>query len=154
VYYGGQPLLQSAHPAAGVIPAGRRLSAAGRPAGRHGAPDFRNRALKKAVPELTFVGSGYSYLQEWLSRVAAGAIGHGDADFIGYGRMVLSYPEFAADVLNGKNLRKIKFAGLSAIAPPAPRLGLVSGCFPLDEYYCGLPDYECLTCSKQQAKKG
>jgi len=66
----------------------------------------------------------------------------------------LSYPEFAADVLNGKNLKKNKICRTFSDCTTAPRLGLVSGCFPLDEYYCGLPDYECLTCSKQQAKKG
>jgi 2,4-dienoyl-CoA reductase-like NADH-dependent reductase (Old Yellow Enzyme family) len=110
-------------------------------------------ALKKAVPELTVVGSGYSYLQEWLPNVAAGAVANGGADFIGYGRLVLSYPEFAADVLNGKTLKKSKICRTFSDCTTAPRLGLVSGCFPLDEYYKGLPDYECLTCSKQQAKK-
>jgi len=109
--------------------------------------------LKKAVPELTIVGSGYSYLQEWLPNVAAGAVANGDADFVGYGRMVLSYPEFAADVLHGKNLKKNKICRTFSDCTTAPRLGLVSGCFPLDEYYQGLPDYECLECSKQQAKK-
>jgi hypothetical protein len=106
------------------------------------------------VPELTVVGSGYSYLQEWLPNVAAGAVANGGADFIGYGRLVLSYPEFAADVLHGKMLKKTKICRTFSDCTTAPRLGLVSGCFPLDEYYKGLPDYECLTCSKQQAKKG
>ena len=111
-------------------------------------------ALKKAVPELTVVGSGYSYLQEWLPNVAAGVVANGEADFVGYGRLVLSYPEFAADVLHGKMLKKTKICRTFSDCTTAPRLGLVSGCFPLDEYYKGLPDYECLTCSKQQAKKG
>jgi 2,4-dienoyl-CoA reductase-like NADH-dependent reductase (Old Yellow Enzyme family) len=111
-------------------------------------------ALKKTVPELTIVGSGYSYLQEWLPNVAAGVVANGEADFVGYGRMVLSYPEFAADVLNGKTLKKNKICRTFSDCTTAPRLGLVSGCFPLDEYYRGLPDYECLECSKQQTKKG
>jgi NADPH2 dehydrogenase len=110
-------------------------------------------ALKKAVPELTVIGSGYSYLQEWLPYVAAGVITNNEADFVGYGRLVLSYPEFAADVLNGTTLKKNKICRTFSDCTTAPRLGLVSGCFPLDEYYRGLPDYECLTCSKQ-AKKG
>jgi NADPH2 dehydrogenase len=110
-------------------------------------------ALKRAVPELTIVGSGYSYLQEWLPNVAEAVIATGEADFVGYGRMVLSYPEFAADVLQGKALRKNKICRTFSDCTTAPRLGLVSGCFPLDEYYRSLPDYECLTCSKKQAKK-
>jgi 2,4-dienoyl-CoA reductase-like NADH-dependent reductase (Old Yellow Enzyme family) len=110
-------------------------------------------ALKKAVPALTMVGSGYSYLQEWLPNVAEAVIANNDADFVGYGRMVLSYPEFAADVLKGRILRKNKICRTFSDCTTAPRLGMVSGCFPLDEYYQGLPDYECLACAKKQAKK-
>ena len=109
--------------------------------------------LKKAVPDLTVVGSGYSYLQEWLPNVADAVIVNGDADFIGYGRMVLSYPEFAADVLSGKALKKNKICRTFSDCTTAPRLGLVSGCFPLDAYYRGLPDYERLEYSKKQANK-
>jgi 2,4-dienoyl-CoA reductase-like NADH-dependent reductase (Old Yellow Enzyme family) len=108
--------------------------------------------LKKAVPELTVVGSGYSYLQEWLPNVADAIIENGDADFIGYGRMVLSYPEFAADVLSGKALKKNKICRTFSDCTTAPRLGLVSGCFPLDAYYRGLPDYDSLEYSKKQPK--
>jgi len=69
------------------------------------------------------------------ANVAAGAVANGEADFIGYGRMVLSYPEFAADVLNGRTLQKNKICRTFSDCTTAPRLGLVSGCFPLDEYY-------------------
>ena len=110
-------------------------------------------ALKRAVPGLTVVGSGYSYLQEWLPHVADAVIANGDADFVGYGRMVLSYPEFAADVLAGKALKKNKICRTFSDCTSAPRMGLVSGCFPLDEYYRGLPDYERLEDSKKQSKK-
>jgi 2,4-dienoyl-CoA reductase-like NADH-dependent reductase (Old Yellow Enzyme family) len=109
--------------------------------------------LKKAVPELTVVGSGYSYLQEWLPNVVDAVIANGDADFIGYGRMVLSYPEFAADVLSGKPLKKNKICRTFSDCTTAPRLGLVSGGFPLDAYYRGLPDYNRLEYSKKQANK-
>ena len=80
-----------------------------------------------------------------------GAVANGDADFVGYGRLVLSYPEFAADVLNGRTLKKNKICRTFSDCTTAPRLGLVSGCFPLDEYYRGLPDYKCLVDSKKQA---
>ncbi|HRE47744.1 MAG TPA: hypothetical protein PLD47_08465, partial [Aggregatilineales bacterium] len=48
-------------------------------------------ALKAAHPGLTFVGSGYSYLQDWLAAVGAGAVAAGGVDSIGLGRMALSY---------------------------------------------------------------
>ena len=110
-------------------------------------------ALKKAAPELTIVGSGYSYLHEWLPNVAEAVIANGDADFVGFGRMVLSYPEFAADVLSGKPLQKNRICRTFSDCTTAPRLGLVSGCFPLDKYYQNLPDYSALESSKKQAEK-
>jgi 2,4-dienoyl-CoA reductase-like NADH-dependent reductase (Old Yellow Enzyme family) len=110
-------------------------------------------ALKRAVPELTVVGSGYSYLQEWLPNVADAVIANGDVDFVGFGRMVLSYPEFAADVLSGKPLQKNRICRTFSDCTTAPRLGLVSGCFPLDKYYQGLSDYTALESSKNQAKR-
>jgi hypothetical protein len=65
----------------------------------------------------------------------------------------LSYPEFAADVLSGKPLKKNKICRTFSDCTTAPRLGMVSGCFPLDAYYRGLPDYERLEYSKKQANK-
>ena len=60
--------------------------------------------LKAAFPELVFVGSAYSYLQEWLPHVAERVVRDGRADFVGLGRMVLSYPDLPADVLAGRPL--------------------------------------------------
>ena len=53
-------------------------------------------ALKQDFPALRIVGSAYSYLQEWLPNVGQAVVRTGGADFIGLGRMVLSYPETAA----------------------------------------------------------
>ena len=49
--------------------------------------------LKQDFPRLAIVGSGYSYLQEWLPHVGQAAVREGLTDFVGLGRMVLSYPE-------------------------------------------------------------
>src|SRR5207248_10269789 len=46
--------------------------------------------LKAAFPELVFVGSAYSYLQEWLPHVAQYNVRHGLTDFVGLGRMALA----------------------------------------------------------------
>ena len=51
--------------------------------------------LKRHAPTLAVVGSGYSYLQEWLPNVGQAVVRTGGADFIGLGRMALSYPETA-----------------------------------------------------------
>ncbi len=91
--------------------------------------------LKRQHPELVFVGSGYSYLQEWLPHVAQAVVRQGQVDSIGLGRMVLSYPELPADVLAGKGMTRKKVCRTFSDCTTAPRNGIVSGCFPLDPYY-------------------
>jgi NADPH2 dehydrogenase len=64
------------------------------------------------------------------------------ADFIGLGRMVLSYPEMPADVLAGRPLARKRICHTFSECTTAPRNGIVSGCFPLDPLYKGLPERE------------
>ena len=98
--------------------------------------------MKRRYPELIFVGSGYSYLQEWLPHVAQRAVREGRVDVVGLGRMVLSYPEMPADVLAGKRLARKKICRTFSDCTTAPRNGLVSGCYPLDPYYKSRPERE------------
>ena len=96
--------------------------------------------LKAAFPDLTFVGSAYSYLQEWLPHVAQYNVRNGLTDFVGLGRMTLSYPELPADVLAGRPLKRKAICRTFSDCTTGPRLGLVSGCFPLDPFYLAHPD--------------
>jgi NADPH2 dehydrogenase len=96
--------------------------------------------LKARHPELVIVGSAYSYLQEWLPYVAQHVVRSGMADCVGLGRIVLSYPEFPADVLEGRPLQRNKLCRTFSDCTTGPRNGLVSGCFPLDPYYAAHPD--------------
>ena len=96
--------------------------------------------LKRAFPDMVFVGSGYSYLQEWLPHVSQSVLRRGLTDFVGLGRMALSYPEFPADVLAGKTLARTKICRTFSDCTTAPRNGLVSGCYPLDDFYGDSPD--------------
>lgn len=107
-------------------------------------------ALKQQCPDMTVVGSGYSYLQEWLPHVAHCAIRTGMADFVGLGRMILSYPDMPADILAGKSLQRKRICRTFSDCTTAPRNGLVSGCFPLDDYYTEHPDHERLRALKQE----
>lgn len=59
-------------------------------------------SLKAEFPNLTIVGSGYSYIQEWLSTIAASAVAAGVMVLFGLGRMILSYPEYPSVILNGQ----------------------------------------------------
>jgi len=96
--------------------------------------------LKKDFPEMVLVGSAYSYLQEWLPNVGQRVVREGGADFVGLGRMVLSYPEMPADVLAGRPLVRKKICRTFSDCTTAPRKGLPSGCYPLDSFYAARPE--------------
>ena len=63
------------------------------------------RDCKQALPNVPLVGTGYSYLQDYLPHVAQAVVREGWVDFVGLGRMVLSYPELPADTLAGRDAR-------------------------------------------------
>jgi 2,4-dienoyl-CoA reductase-like NADH-dependent reductase (Old Yellow Enzyme family) len=96
--------------------------------------------LKAAFPALVFVGSAYSYLQEWLPNVAQYNVRNGLTDFVGLGRVTLSYPDLPADVLAGVPLKRKAICRTFSDCTTGPRMGLVSGCFPLDPFYLAHPD--------------
>jgi len=106
--------------------------------------------LKQKRPELTIVGSGYSYLQEWLPQVAQCVVRSGQADLVGLGRMILAYPQVAADVLSGRPLQRKRICRTFSDCTTAPRNGLPSGCYPLDPFYKQRPEAEILARAKQQ----
>jgi NADPH2 dehydrogenase len=99
---------------------------------------------KAEVPELALVGTGYSYLQEWLPHIAQSQVGAGHVDFVGLGRMVLSYPDMPRDVLAGKQLVRKKICRTFSDCTTAPRNGMKSGCYPLDDHYKHREEYKTL----------
>jgi 2,4-dienoyl-CoA reductase-like NADH-dependent reductase (Old Yellow Enzyme family) len=100
--------------------------------------------LKRHRPSLAIVGSGYSYLQEWLPHVEQAVVRTGAADFVGLGRLALSYPELPADVLAGRPLDRKHLCRTFSDCTTAPRNGLVSGCYPLDAFYKERPEAQTL----------
>jgi NADPH2 dehydrogenase len=109
------------------------------------------RELKQAFPDLAFMGSGYTYLQEFLPNVAQAVVREGWVDLVGLGRMVLSYPELPADVLAGRLLQKKRLCRTFSDCTTAPRNGMVSGCYPLDHHYKKSPQMVRLTQVKKAA---
>jgi 2,4-dienoyl-CoA reductase-like NADH-dependent reductase (Old Yellow Enzyme family) len=104
--------------------------------------------LKAEFPDLVVVGSAYSYLQEWLPHVAQRVVADGAADFVGLGRMVLSYPDLPADVLEGRELQRRRICRTFSDCTTAPRNALPSGCYPLDPWYAARPEAERLKAAK------
>ncbi len=109
--------------------------------------------LTAAHPELTFVGSGYSYLQDWLANVGQEVVAGGGAHLVGLGRMVLSYPTLPADVLAGRPMERRLVCRTFSDCTTAPRAGLVSGCYPLDPHYKAMPERVELAQAKRRAKE-
>ncbi|PYX42157.1 MAG: NADH:flavin oxidoreductase [Acidobacteria bacterium] len=93
------------------------------------------RQLKRQFPDMLFVGSAYTYLQEFLPLVAQAAVREGWVDVVGLGRMVLTYPEILWDASEGRSLQRKRICRTFSDCTTAPRKGLPSGCYPLDSYY-------------------
>jgi len=78
--------------------------------------------MQSRAPRRLLVGSGYTYLQEYLPQVAQ-AVVRAEDDFVGIGRMVLSYPELPADALAGRPLERKRLCRTFSDCTTAPRNG-------------------------------
>ena len=92
--------------------------------------------------EVILVGTGYSYLQEYLPHVAQAVIRNGWADMIGLGRMVLSYPTILSDALKNGSISSKTICRTFSDCTTAPRNGMPSGCYPLDKFYSSKPEFQ------------
>ena len=111
------------------------------------------RKLKELIPDIPVVGSAWSYFQEYLPHVAQAAVRAGYADFVGIGRLVLSYWDMPADVLEGKPFRTKAICRTFSDCTTAPRNGIISGCFPLDDTYKKSPEAAELKLVKEQVRQ-
>lgn len=100
------------------------------------------RLIKEQASEgMIIVGSGYSYLQEFLPYVAQYVVREGWADVVGLGRMVLSYPEMLEDATTKGRLVTKRICRTFSDCTTAPRNRLASGCYPLDSFYTKRPEF-------------
>jgi NADPH2 dehydrogenase len=93
------------------------------------------RRMKQKFPALIFVGTAYTYLQDYLPHVAQAALRAGWVDLIGLGRVALTYPELLWDASEGNTVQHKRVCRTFSDCTTAPRKGLPSGCYPLDSYY-------------------
>ena len=112
------------------------------------------RRLKQRFPDFCLMGSGYTYLQEFLPNVAQAVVRLGWADLVGLGRMMLAYPELPRDILEGRPMQKKRFCRTFSDCTTAPRNGLVSGCYPLDAHYKGRPNSRRSRRSRSPRRRG
>jgi len=109
------------------------------------------RTVKREVPEAVVVSTGWSYLQDYLPHVAQACLREGWFDAVGLGRMALSYPHLPADVMAGRPLERNLLCRTFSDCTTAPRNGMVSGCYPLDDFYKRRPERETLERLKRGA---
>ena len=69
------------------------------------------------------------------------------------GRLVLSYWEMPADMLEGRAFQTKRVCRTFSDCTTAPRNGIISGCFPLDPYYKDAPEHDALKAMKAELRK-
>ena len=96
------------------------------------------RQCKQAMGDLPMIGTGYSYLQDYLPHVAQAVVRAGWIDAVGLGRMVLAYPHLPAETLadraNDKKARLSHVQRLHDGAAAGNDLGLLSARFLLQGF--------------------
>ena len=95
----------------------------------------------KAPAGLALIGTAYSYLQEYLPHIAQFVVRNGWVDMVGLGRMVLSYPGSLADATSKGAVTPKFICRTFSDCTTAPRNGIISGCYPLDDYYKNKPEF-------------
>ena len=105
---------------------------------------------KRAVPDVSIVGTGYTYFQEYLPYVAQAQVRLGHVDLVGLGRILLPYPELPYDVLTGRVPNRKRLCRTFSDCTTGPRNRMVSGCFPLDPFYKARPEAEVIKTIRSQ----
>lgn len=100
------------------------------------------RELKERVPGLVAIGTGYTYLQDYLPQVATALVRAGWVDLVGIGRGMLSCPSHLRDAALGRPLNRRLLCRTFSDCTTAPRHGIVSGCYPLDPHFKRSPEGE------------
>lgn len=99
--------------------------------------------LQQTFPHLPMVGSGYSYLQEFLFQAGAANIRDGRITLVGVGRAALPQPDFARQLMNHGRLERKRVCRTFSYCTALMRakhneLGqFATGCPPFDKEIYG-----------------
>ncbi len=95
--------------------------------------------LQQTFPDLPMVGTGYSWLQKYCLNAGAKNIEDGRIRFLGVGRGVLSYPDYARDALEkgeldeGRVCKTLTYCTFLMRSKNHPLGQFPSGCPPFDK---------------------
>jgi len=98
-------------------------------------------AVQRAYPDLTVVGTGYSWLRHFALNAGEASIEEGGVTMVGLGRGALAYPDFAVDAIeHGAMERDRSCIGVSyctaLMRAKHNELGqYATGCVPRDRIY-------------------
>jgi 2,4-dienoyl-CoA reductase (NADPH2) len=99
------------------------------------------RDVKQAYPGLVVVGTGFSWLRQYLGNVAAGALHQGWMDLAGVGRGAFAYPDLARDLVTKGRMASTKVCVTCSRCTQIMRDHGCTGCALFDRDVYG-PIYE------------
>lgn len=99
------------------------------------------RDVKQTYPGLVVVGSGFSWLRQYLGNVAAGTLHQGWMDLAGVGRGAFAYPDLARDLVTKRRMATTKICVTCSRCTQIMRDHGCTGCALFDRDVYG-PIYE------------
>jgi NADPH2 dehydrogenase len=95
-------------------------------------------AVQRTFPDLVVVGSGYSYLQEFLFQAAAANVARGRVSIVGVGRAALAQPDFVRQLVQNGGLDRRRVCRTFSYCTALMR----SKHHPLGQFPTGCPPFD------------
>lgn len=95
------------------------------------------RTVQEAHPDLPIIGSGYSWLRQYMPQVAAAVIRSGGAALVGQGRGSFAYPDSVRDILEKGAMDPKKCCVTCSGCTQIMRDGAMTGCVVRDSEIYG-----------------
>ena len=91
------------------------------------------RQVRKNLPNLVVIGSGYSWLRNLWPYIAAAEINAGNIQMVGVGRQSFAYPGFAKEIIETGRLDRRHTCIACSSCTQIMRDGGMTGCVPFDK---------------------
>ena len=101
--------------------------------------------IQQAYPDICIVGTGFSWLRQFVPNLAAGCLEKGLATMVGFGREAIAYPNFARDILVNGIMDEKKCCISCSKCSDILRQGGMAGCVVRDaQVYASVYKQYCL----------
>lgn len=109
--------------------------------------------FQKEFPEVSFIGTGYSWLRQFFPYVGAAVLERREAAFVGLGRSSFAYPDAPRDLMSRGVLEPKKVCITCSRCSELMRNGRVSGCAVQDKEIYG-KEYQKISEMREENEKG